>query len=389
MNKHRIMLSFAVLLVFIAGLAGCPAKQPPQAELDTPGHHVFTGNKFLAAGKLNDAFREFERAKELDPKYAPAFVGLGLVASLRNDCEGGMDMMKKADRYMDGDDQKLEVCVGFIRLYTQCKEKLSSSWLDKCESKFDRAETINPDAAAPYYYMGIAYKQGYEFSDAARMFAKVLDLDKDFIKEADAEYAEMQKIERAMPGTVVGKKIALLPEITRADIAALFVEELRVDELFKNRTPKEFDNSYKDPEKKFVTENLVKVAPATDIADHVLKADIEAVMEVGIKGLQPFPDHTYKPYKVITRAQYAMMMEDILIKITGDEKIATKFIGDTSAFPDIRSDVAYYNAVRVVTTRGIMKAKDVATGEFDPLGVVSGADALIGIRVLKGELKKY
>jgi hypothetical protein len=128
------------------------------------------------------------------------------------------------------------------------------------------------------------------------------------------------------------------------------------------------------------------VAPATDIDDHVLKADIQAVIEIGIKGLQPFPDHTYRPDQMVNRAEFAMMVEDILIKITGSDGLATQFIGSKSPFPDLRSDLPYFNAVMTCTTRGIMTAKDIRTGEFDSMGLISGADALLSIRALKSQL---
>lgn len=81
-----------------------------------------------------------------------------------------------------------------------------------------------------------------------------------------------------------------------------------------------------------------------------------------------------------------MMIEDILIKVTGDEKLATKFIGSTSTFGDLRSDLPYFNAVMVVTSRGIMKG-NLATGQFNPEGVVSGVDALLIIKEFKEQLK--
>ena len=128
---------------------------------------------------------------------------------------------------------------------------------------------------------------------------------------------------------------------------------------------------------------------ASDIGDHVLKADIEGVMSVGIKGLQPYPDHTYQPNKFVTRAEFAIMIEDVLEKVTADKKISTRNFGGSSPFPDLRNDQYFFNAVMTCTTRGILKAKDVATGEFDPMGVVTGADALNSIRELKIQLEKY
>ena len=76
----------------------------------------------------------------------------------------------------------------------------------------------------------------------------------------------------------------------------------------------------------------------------------------------------------------------ILIKITGDDSLATKFIGSPSPFPDLRNDLPYFNAAMVCTTRNIMETKDVSTGEFDPQGAVTGADSLLSIRTLKSQL---
>jgi hypothetical protein len=378
---------FIMTVICMLSLLACgPKAKAPEAELDTPMHHVENGNKLLKSGKLDAAFREFNRAKELDPKYSPAYVGLGLVYGLKGDLKSGFKTMKKAKKTAEGKEQKVAVHVGYMRLYIIGGEKTEKEWLREVEGQFRRAENIDPDAPAPYFYMGVGYKMSYKFQKAARQFEKVLDLDKGYVQEADMEYAVIQKIQRAMPGTTVGKKIALLEEITRADVAALFIQELKIDELYHKRTLKTFDTSFKDPEKNFETGEFVKVPPATDIQDHVLKADIDAVIEIGIKGLQPFPDHTFQPNKIITRAEFAMMIEDILIKITGDDSLSTKFIGNQSPFPDLRGDLPFFNAAMVCTTRNILETKDVRTGEFDPMGRVSGAEALLSIRVLKSQL---
>jgi tetratricopeptide (TPR) repeat protein len=385
MNYKNLLFVIAGLCLLVLSACG-PKALAPEAELDTPMHHVKNGNKMLKAGKIDGAFREFNRAKELDPKYSPAYVGLGLVYGLKGEYKNGFKHLKIGNKYADGKEQKINVNVGYMRLFIMGRDKIDKDWLEEVESKFKRAINIDPEVSAPYFYMGIAYKMSFEFQKAAGQFSKVLDLDKEFVKEADKEYAIIQKIQRAMPGSVVGKKIALLDQITRADVAALFIEELEIDELFRKRTPKKFDAAFKDPEKKFVSGEYVKVPPATDIEDHVLKVDIDAVIAIGIKGLQPYPDHTYKPYKIITRAEFAMMIEDILIKITGDENLATRFIGNESPFPDLRSDLSFFNAVMVCTTRNILEVKDVSTGEFDPKGSVSGAESLLSIRILKSQL---
>jgi len=386
-SRKMKILSAGICLLFL--FACGPKALAPRAELDTPEHHVSNGNKLLKFGKIDDAFSEFNRAKDLDPKYSPAYLGLGLVYGLKGDFENGFKTMKTAKKCAKVNDEEVAVEIGYMRLFIMGKEKVDEDWLKEVETKYKKAVKVSPDLPDPYYYMGIAYKMSFEFRQAAVEFTRVLDLDRDYVEEANREYAIIQKIERAMPGTSVGKKIALLEKITRADVAALFIEEVNIDELFSKRSPKKFDTSFKSPDKGFTSGEYVKVPPATDIDDHVLKADINAVVAMGIKGLQPFPDHTFKPEQNVTRAEFAMMVEDILVKITRNEKLATMFIGNNSPFPDLRSDLPFFNAVMVCTTRGILEPKDIGTGEFDPMGVISGADTLLGIRALKTQLQKY
>ena len=385
-NRKIFFLAAVVLLLFT--FACGPKARKQEAVYDNPAHHVSNGNKMLKMGKIDDALKEFNLAKELDPKFAPAYVGIGIVYGLKNDFKNGLKTMDKAESYAENDDQEFAVNIGYMRLYTMGNEKVHKKWLKKVEGYHKKAVKIAPDLPDSYYYLGLGYKMSHRYNDAKQQYSKVLDIGKGFIEEANNEFAIIQQIERAMPGTKV-EKIALLEKITRGDVCALFIEELKVDELFRNRTPKKFDTSYKDPEKVFKTGEYVKVARANDIEDHVLKSDINTFIELGIKGLEPHADHTFQPYKYLTRAEFAMLIQDILIKITGDTKLAVKFFGHEPVFPDLRSDQYFYNAAMVCTSRGIMKAKDLGTGEFDPMGTISGAEALISIRELKIQLEKY
>ena len=92
--KKRYAL-FAVLWVFF--LYACvPTSTGSNTWLNTPVHHVNNGNTLLKAGKINDAFREFSIAKELDPNYSPAYVGLSLVYGLRGDDATSAIYLRKA-----------------------------------------------------------------------------------------------------------------------------------------------------------------------------------------------------------------------------------------------------------------------------------------------------
>lgn len=373
------MLFTAILLLISCG----PKARVPTSQLDTPEHHTYTGLRLLDQAKYGDAQREFELATSLDPKFSKAYTGIALVKTATGDFAAAWDNLKLGWKHAKADDEKLFVYVSRIRYFTQ--SKLEKKWLDLAKDEFDSAILTDAKHAPAYYFMGLAYKAGLEFDLAGRMFAKVLELKTDYISEADVQWNLIQKIQRAMPGTINGKIIAIVDRITRADAAALFLEEMKIDVLYKKRTLKTFDTSFKDPEKAAVA-GPAKIT-AKDIADHPLKADIEGILEIGVRGLENYPDGNFHPAEIITRAAYAMMLEDILIKVTGDNSLATKFIGSTSPFPDLRADLPYFNAIMVVTSRGIMEAKDMTSGEFAPLNPVPGVDALLIIRKIKQELK--
>jgi tetratricopeptide (TPR) repeat protein len=379
-----------MLLIFITAgflIISCsPKVVKPVSEMDTPEHHFYTGTKLLDQGKYADAKKEFDQSIALDPKFSRAYAGNSLVNAYEGEFKAANESMEKAWSYAKNDSEKLFVHICKIRLSTL--SKADKNWIDDAKGQFKKAIKIDSSSAAAHYFMGVAFKTALNFADAGQMFKQVLDINREYVKEADTEWNLVQKIQRAMPGTITGKKIALLERINRADAAALFMEELKIDALYKKRTPKTFDNAFKDPEQAKVGAGAASKT-ATDIATHPLKADIEGILQMEVRGLEAYPDGTFRPADIVDRATYAMMIEDILIKVTGDNTLATKFIGSTSPFPDLRSDLPYFNSVMVVTSRGIMEAKDITTGEFAPLSPVPGVDALLVIRKIKEELKIF
>jgi tetratricopeptide (TPR) repeat protein len=381
-TKRHIVVAATIFPALLLLVSCGPKSRTALSQLDTPGHHFAVGTRLLDQAKYVDAGREYDFALQLNPKYAKALAGKALMRAYQLDFTRAFEMMKTAWKYAGTDDEKFLFHVNYIRIYTlSASECLKAGiragavctqqpkWLEFSKDEYKAAVLINPKSGAPPYFMGLAYQTAMDLKNAAQMFAKTLDLNRGYTKEADAQWSLVQKIQRAMPETITGKKIAFVEELTRADAAALFMEELKINALYKKRSFKTFDTAF---------QNLPK---AGDIAAHPLKADIEGILQLGVRGLEVFSDGAFHPDEPISRASYAMMLEDILMKVSGDNKPATKVIGDREpSFSDLRADLPYYNAVRVVTSRGIMEAKDQRTGEFDPMGTVAGADALLIIR---------
>jgi len=368
-------LVFGGLIVAVFLIGGCaPRARMPIPTLGTPEHHTDSGMKLLEQGKLVDAEREFELAMELDCCYAPAYRGLAIVVGYRGESKAALRYMTKAEELAEGKQEKAMAHVGFMRLYTQ---QNGEGWLERVENCFrDAMKTLRdlPEMPDPYYHMGIAYKEAFRFSDAAGAFKKVLEINKTLMSEADHQLTVVQKIGRAMPTTPIGKRIALLEKVRRIDVAALFIRELKLDRVYEGiRGP-----------------GTSEAPMPPDVKDHPLRTDVQKVIALGIKGLDPFPDGTFAPDEYILRASYAMMIEDIISSFTNDTSLKEKYIGSVSPFADVRNDVPYFNAVMVCSIRGIIEAKGgMKQSIFGPMDSVSGAEAVLAIRKLKEDLRLF
>jgi len=380
--KTKTLLITTIIFLALALVMGCgPKPIKEESVLDTPDNHFNQGLRELDRGNLDDAMREFERAKALNPKYAEAYSGMGLVLAEQGDFKKALDL---ADKGIDKNDKSVDCRI--IKGRILVKQRKGDDWIKKAVKEFDKAIKLNPQSGKAYFYKGIAYKEAYMFGEAASAFRKVIELKGDFAAQADKEWSIVQKIERAAPGTKVGAKIALIEKIDRADLAVLLIEELKLLDLLEKKRPKTYDTGFKAPEDvtKMQTSETVKMADVTDVADHWAKNWIHDIVEA--RGMDVFPDHTFRPDELITRANYAMIMQNIMIMATGDEGLATKYIGETSRFPDVNPSHYAYNACALMVDRGIMHA-DKMTGAFDLNGHMSGADALLAIRDFQNALR--
>lgn len=374
----------ALMAALALVVAGCAKKMPapPTSVLDSPEYHYKNGLTYLDRDQIEEAILSFDRAIALDPRSSLGYAGKGLALGRTGEFKPALDNMSKAK----GLDHGIEANIGMIRLLSMQR---AEDWVSEAENEFKAAKKKDPNSARLHYFMGMAYKVALDFDKASEMFRKVVDMKTELTGEANAEWALIQKIQRAAPGTEIGKRIALIDRIDRADIAALFDQEMNLEQLFTKRGVKTYDTSFKPPTEASTAmqaEKVIGMEAATDIADHWLKPSIDMVLKLQIRGLEAGPNHFFEPDKLITKGEFSLMLEDILIKVSGDEKIATKFLGDTSPFPDIRNDQYFFNAAMTASSRGFIEA-DKATGEFRPGGPVSGADALLSIREFKNQLK--
>jgi tetratricopeptide (TPR) repeat protein len=345
-NKHGIL----IVLVLALAVAGCGKTMIiPALGMDSPEYRYRKGVTYLNNGQIKDAMKSFQRALDLRSRSALGHVGM-------------------------------------IRLYSTQRDK---NWLRDAEKNFRSGEKRDPESPRLHYFMGIAYKLALEYNKATDMFETVLDIDQEYTREADAELALIRKIRMAEPVTPLARKVSILDTIDRAEISTLFDQELELEKLLSRRGDKSSGAEFKVPKepsgevqagKDSITETV------TDIEDHVLKPSIDRVLKYHIRGLEAGPDNAFHPDKPVTRSEFAIMLEDILIKASGDEKLATKFLTTPSPFSDISNDQYFFHPAMTAASRGFIEA-DKTTGEFKPGDPISGVDVLLAIKEFKKQLK--
>ncbi len=398
------------LIYGLAGLilslgVGCSKSEPnargSQSKMDQPQYHNLIGERKLQEGDYNGAKKSFQKAVDLDRNNSPALAGLAVARAHQTNrpevsrktkkriFAEGLDLIEKAVDKAKNDQEKAHAYLAGVRFHV-VMEMPQGGWYKATRKYFKKAVQLAPENPATYFYMASAEATQLNYAKAKSLYAKVMKLYRDFADEADQEMKRIQKIERSLPSSKFGAQVANVGQLTRADAAALLLAELRLDRLYVGQQ-KQYSSAFAPPEtqRAFQRSPAQTLPPATDLRGNPLADSINLLLKLGLKGLEADAQHRFHPSEPLTRAEFALVLQDILVKLTGDEGISTRFLGQASPHPDVPGDRWYYNAVRTVVNRGMMEVKSARTGAFDPMGEVSGADALLAIKKLKALAKRY
>ena len=334
------------------------------------------------SGDLRAAQSEFERAHALNENYPGVYVGRGLVAMEQQDF---WRARKEIEQAIHKDGNFIEAYIARGRIIAEegvQRNYPTEEWLKEALAAYRKAREKDPDNPAIFYREGLTYLQALKLKEARATLTKVLEINRgDWVEKAMLEIEKIQMIERAAPGTRAGLKIGLVERISRAELAILLLEELKLTDLVTRRGGREKLHGFRP--------RGVDAEPGPvpkDVTHSWARHWIEEILALGVPGLEVYPDSSFQPDKAITRASYALVNQGILILLSGDASLATKYFGETTRFPDVRSDSYAYNAIALNTERGIMAA-DKLTGRFRPNDTVSGAEALLIIRELQNAFR--
>lgn len=363
----RILL---VILYCVVAVSCTVAERKPLSILDTSQHHTYTGIVMMKQGKYRDARREFDLSLELNNKEAKSYAGIALITAYEGEYKSAFEYMAKAEQYARKKEEKLFVYIGKLRLYTMSRE--GEDWISKARSQFESACAINSRASAAYYFMGLAFKMNFEFSNAGAMFVKVLDLNDEYVEEADREWKLIKKILSVEPLTLTGKKIAIADTATRAEVAALLIEELQLDELYRRLG--------------IHTSETLAAQTHSKAVPYPYQGDVEKILQIGVKGLELYPDGEFHPQDLVTRAILAVVIVDVMEKITKNVSLAQSYEAMASPYKNLSRDLPYYGEIMTVLSMGIMDVRTLTSSRLAPYEPLSGIDAIVALHELKDVL---
>lgn len=339
--------------------------------IDTTEHRVYNGFMFIKMERPDDAQREFERGLILNSKSSAAHRGIGIVYAMKGDFKSAFASMDLAMTLAETDEEKTLARTGMMSLRTMEKGK---DWMEMVEENFRQALAFSTLLPEPYFELGMAYKRSFEIPRSRLAFEQVIEINKSLVGEAQEQLVILNKMDKAMARTDLGRPILLVDRITRAQTAALLIAETEIDEVLRLLPARSIESSAPSPKRE-----AVPLPP--DVSGHAFGGVIQKALQLRIQGLSTFSDGTFGPDEYMTRAGFAVIIADIISRV----REVSVFLPTGSRFKDVRPDSPYYKAI-MISTEGA-RIMDTKGDLFETMGTLSGVDVLLCFRKLEKRLK--
>jgi hypothetical protein len=375
MRGRFLVVFFTVFFQFFLGASAkkSPVSQPivvaPVDEMTESAVDL------LWRGAYGEADRQFDWALQRNPKSAQANIGRALAQGHMGNFDKAFEFLKNGCRYAKENDDRLFCHEVTIRLHTL--DKQDKRWFEKARDAFIAGNKIDPRATRPYFYMALACKENMSFDEAENLFREVISRNSGYVEEARRQLAQLEGAYDTMPLTRAGRSIVLKKRISRADCAALIVEELKFGSVLGAQTtlPRP-GKDFKRPKPK-----KIKTFSAKDIKDHPFAAYIESAMSLNLEGLQKYSDGMFRPDEYMDRGAFAVIVAGMMKKASPETVGRLTLV--SSPFSDVDETSPFYEAVMVVASQGIMDAGDKTRNAFSPFAPLTGAEALSALQKLK------
>ncbi|MBF0449855.1 MAG: tetratricopeptide repeat protein [Candidatus Magnetomorum sp.] len=325
---------------------------------------VQKADTLLFEGHTQLAFRQYTHALSLDPDNIPAVMGLSKCYLKENKHNMAYSSLSRIEDRAKRTRYSPEFSFLFIQASIS-QAKWDNAGLKKIENAYNFALPAYRNKPEFYYYMGLACKKFFQYNRAKTFFSKVISFKSEFTENAYDQINKILELERCKT-CEFREKLPLISQLSRADMAYLLHHELNIHELLTR-----FSSYRSRPQPQ----------TARDIDAHPLKNEIQAILTLNLSGLSLFRSHQFQAEMPMTRGDLALIIYELSQRVVPQSVSSFDAQKQYVSIADIRPSQYFYRSIVFCTEHFLMLPLE--TGEFDPYGPVSGADAILSIRTLK------
>jgi tetratricopeptide (TPR) repeat protein len=362
-----LLLTLSLCLFVTSSLFGCSSVVKPLNPTDTPKDHYQAGMKLIGTKDAAKADAEFLRAIELDKNSPLGYAGMAALEMSRANYKNAVPYANSAIRC---DPKFTEAGIIKGRSIMAHGRK---NWPLRAKSVFQNVLDVDPQNKGALFYMGEACLYSFQFKEAQGYFAQRAELKDSLAAPAIDRIKLTIRILALDQITDSEKLIALSEKAARSEICQLLFDDLKLKDLVRIHRLPLYESAF--------PEVIARKKIPPDIADRNDRRTILDIISLHLTDLDVYPDGNFYPLRTVNRAEFAMLVQDIMALLNDDQTLATKYSDSESGFPDIRPDYFAFNAIMISANEGIMKPNP-DTGKFNPDTPVSGIDAIEMIRAL-------
>jgi tetratricopeptide (TPR) repeat protein len=385
------------------------------------------GWKFLQAGDLKTAEREFDLALRLAAEFYPAETSLGYLELARSDAGAALGHFNRTLDTHHGDlsalvgqgqallalDREKDALASFeaalavdpsagdlarrvevLRFRGQqqglsrARQAASSGRLDDAIQLYTAAIADSPDSAILYRELGGVERQRGNTESALEHFRKAIALEPPDARSL-VQIGEILEGQNDFPGAEKAYADALAAEPDRTVEARLERVRLRAEVA---RLPEEYraiPSAMQISRADLAALVGVRLVPLlragtpgeavviTDIRDNWASTWIMSAAQAGV--MQPFANHEFQPRAIVRRADLAEVVNRLLAKLAelSPTHPANAWLTARGTFTDLAPSHVAYRAASAAVASGVMTAE--ANGGFSPARPVSGEEAVEAI----------
>lgn len=362
----------ALLIVFLLA-AGCASKPPVPIE-DIRDRYA-AGMQKLTSGDPAGAEKIFLALVLLSKDIPYGNTGMAYVSIERNRYK---EALRYADHAIDADHGFVDALAAKGRALTL--RARGNNWFAEAHATLAAALGIDPANPRVLYYLGEAYLKSLAFNEALAVYREAAKGGGQFAEAAAARIPVIEPFAGRPPANRRVLAILIDDRIDRSDLCVLLCDDLNLQELLRTRRPEFFSSLYDRYE-------FQPMAVPQDLVKHQDEHMVCDLLPLRLGDLGIHADLRFYPDRIINRADLALVLQDVLVLVGGDEYLSTHYRGAASPFPDVRPDYYAFNAIMVCAERGIVAA-DAATGAFRPQDPVNGCVALGAVRRVEALLQE-